>query len=393
MLEKQIDINKVAEIRTKTTLYFGVGAINKMEFIAGELAKRGLDKVLIMTGKLSYKKTGAFDVVEKYLKENNIEYLLYDKVTPNPEHTSVDEAVKLGRGFGVKAVIGIGGGSAIDASKAAAIMLEYPENTCAELFENDLKPEKAVPVIAINLTHGTGTEVDRYSVISIPEKQKKSGIGYEFIYPLYAIDDPALMVTLPEFQTIAVTLDALNHVFEASTSTVAHIFTLLCAKETARLIHTYLPKIIEDPKDIEARYHLAYASMIAGVSFDNGRLHLTHALEHPLSAVNTKFTHGFGLSILLPAVVEKIFDAKKDVILDVFSPIFEDKKDMTAKEAGDMMKQWLKTVGVDSTLTKEGFTKDQIDLLTDHVSLKGLSYSSPVEPTRELVKEIYEMSF
>ncbi len=393
MWEKQIDINQIAEIRTKTTLYFGVGAINKMEFIAGDMAKRGLDKVLIMTGKSSYKKTGAFDVVEKHLKENKIDYVLYDKITPNPEHTSVDEAVQLGRDFGAKAIIGIGGGSAIDASKAAAIMLEYPEQTCAELYENEFKPQKAVPIIAINLTHGTGTEVDRYAVVSIPEKQKKNGIAYEFIYPLYAIDDPALMVSLPEFQTIAVSLDALNHVFEAATSTVAHAFTILCAKEATRLIYEYLPKVIDNPKDIEARYYLAYAAMIAGVSFDNGRLHLTHALEHPLSAVNTAFTHGFGLSILLPAVVEKIFDAKKEIILDVFQPIFGDDATMTAQEAGEKMKAWLKTVGVDSTLTKEGFTRGQIDLLTDHVSLKKLSYSCPVEPTRELVRSIYEMSF
>lgn len=393
MWEKTIDIHEIAEIRTGTTLYFGVGAIQKIADIAKEFKQKGIDKLLLVTGRSAYKSSGAFASIEAALREAGIAYRLFDRITPNPEHRAVDEAAKLGREIGAGAVIGIGGGSAIDAAKSVAIMMEYPEKTCAELYEFKFIPEKALPIVAINLTHGTGTEVNRYAVVSIPEKNKKKGIGYEFMYPMYAIDDPELMCGLSPFQTLAVSLDALNHVFEASTAKNANAYSILCSKEAVRLICEYLPRIIEDGRDLEARYYLAYAAMIAGLSFDSGDLHITHALEHPLSAIKTEFTHGLGLAILLPAVLESIFDARREIIIEIFRPILGEDNGMSASEAANKMKDWLRRMGVKSTLKDEGFKKEDIDLLTELVSIKGLSHSSPVEPSKEMVKAIYERSF
>ena len=396
MWEKNINVNEVKEIRVKTTAYLGAGAIQKFNDIAKELADKGLDKVVILTGRSAYKKTGAWDVVSKALEANNIEYALFDKVTPNPQHKDVDEATELGKKLGAKAVIGIGGGSPIDSAKSVAVLLKYPEKTAAELYELKFVPEEAAPVIAINLTHGTGTEVDRFAVVSIPEKEYKPAIAYDCIYPMYAIDDPALMTSLPKFQTMSVSVDAINHVFEAATSLVANPFSILCAKETVRLVHEYLPRAIEDGNDIEARYYLSYASMIAGTSFDNGLLHFTHALEHPLSAVKTDLTHGYGLGILLPAVVKQCFDAKKETIEEIFEPIFNGEKNLIAEKAAELTREWLKSVGLTQTLKDEGFTENDLDKLTELAfttpSLDGLLGCAPVEATREVVRTIYAES-
>ncbi|SEN28062.1 iron-containing alcohol dehydrogenase [Peptostreptococcus russellii] len=396
MWEKDINVNEVKEIRVKTTTYLGAGAIQKFNDIAKELAHKGLDKVVILTGKSAYKKTGAWDVVSKALEENNIEYALFDKITPNPQHLDVDEAAKLGKEISAKAVIGIGGGSPIDSAKSVAILLKYPEKTAAELYELKFVPEEAAPVIAINLTHGTGTEVDRFAVVSIPEKEYKPAIAYDCIYPMYAIDDPALMTSLPKFQTMSVSVDAINHVFEAATSLAANPFSILCAKETVRLVHEYLPKALEDGKDIEARYYLSYASMIAGTSFDNGLLHFTHALEHPLSAIKTDLTHGYGLGILLPAVVKQCFDAKKETIEEIFEPIFSGAKDLNAEKAAELTRDWLKSVGLTQTLKDEGFTESDLDKLADLAfttpSLDGLLGCAPIEATKEVVRNIYKES-
>lgn len=257
-------------------------------------------------------------------------------------------------------------------------------------------PEEAAPVIAINLTHGTGTEVDRFAVVSIPEKEYKPAIAYDCIYPMYAIDDPALMTSLPKFQTMSVSVDAINHVFEAATSLAANPFSILCAKETVRLVHEYLPKALEDGKDIEARYYLSYASMIAGTSFDNGLLHFTHALEHPLSAIKTDLTHGYGLGILLPAVVKQCFDAKKETIEEIFEPIFSGAKDLNAEKAAELTRDWLKSVGLTQTLKDEGFTESDLDKLADLAfttpSLDGLLGCAPIEATKEVVRNIYKES-
>lgn len=396
MWEKDIDVNEVKEVRVKTTTYLGAGAIQKFNDIASEMAQKGLDKVVILTGRAAYKKTGAWDVVEKALADNSIEYVLYDKITPNPQHKDVDEATELGKKIGAKAVIGIGGGSPIDSAKSVAILLKYPEKTAAELYELTFVPEEAAPIIAINLTHGTGTEVDRFAVVSIPEKEYKPAIAYDCIYPMYAIDDPALMTSLPEFQTMSVSVDAINHVFEAATSLAANPFSILCAKETVRLVHEYLPKAIKNGNDIEARYYLSYASMIAGTSFDNGLLHFTHALEHPLSAVKTDLTHGYGLGILLPAVVKQCFEAKKDTIMEIFEPIFGNEKDINAEKAAELTREWLKSVGLTQTLKDEGFTENDLDKLTELAfttpSLDGLLGCAPVEATKERVRTIYAES-
>ena len=127
--------------------------------------------------------TGAWDYVEKALTQNGIGYVNFDKVTPNPTTHHVDEAVKMALDFGAKAVIAIGGGSPVDAGKSTAILMEYPDKTCNDLYEFTFTPSKAAPIVAINLTHGTGTETNRFAVVTVPEKDFKPAIAYDCIYP------------------------------------------------------------------------------------------------------------------------------------------------------------------------------------------------------------------
>lgn len=398
MWEKTIDINEVKEIRSKTTVYLGVGAIKKIEDIAASLKKSGVTKVIVMTGKGAYKKTGAWDYVEAALKNKGIDYILFNKVTPNPTADEVDEAATNAKDFGANGVIAIGGGSPIDASKSVAILLSYPDKTARDIYEFTFTPEKAAPVVAINLTHGTGSEADRFAVVTIPEKEYKPAIAYDCVYPVYSIDDPQLMTGLPKHQTIYVSVDAVNHVFEAATSKVLSPYTILLAKETIRLIAEYLPKAIENPNDLEARYYLAYASMIAGIGFDNGLLHFTHALEHPLSGVKPDVTHGLGLGILLPAVVKQVYAAKSEIIADIFESVVPGLKGTPdeADKASKGIEAWLKSVGVVEKLTDLGFKASDVDKLTNLAfttpSLGLLLSVAPVEATKEVVSQIYKDS-
>lgn len=281
MWEKDININEIKEIRTRTTVYFGVGAIKKIDDIAKVLKDKGIDKVIVMSGRNAYKATGAWDYVEKALKDNGIGYINYDQVTPNPTTVHVNDAAKMARNFGAKGVIAIGGGSPTDAGKSVAILLEYPDKTAENIYDFEFAPEKAAPIVSINLTHGTGTETNRFAVVTNLEKNFKPAIAYDCIYPMFAIDDPQLMTKLSPKQTRYVSIDAVNHVVEAATSTVASPYSISLAKQVIELVAKYLPKAIANPEDLEARYFLAYAAMMGGVSFDNGLLHYTHALEHP----------------------------------------------------------------------------------------------------------------
>ena len=391
MWERDIDIHAVREIRTRTSVYFGCGAIQKIYDIAVDLKSKGIDKVIVMSGKNAYKATGAWDIVQRALSENSIAYVNYDGVTPNPTSIAVNEATKLAREFGAKAVISIGGGSPTDAGKSVAILLKYPDKDANDIYEFKFAPDKAVPVVAINLTHGTGNETNRFAVVTLPEKDYKPAIAYDCIYPMYAIDDPVLMTKLSPKQTRYVSIDAVNHVVEAATSKVASPYAITLAREVITLVAQYLPKAIENPDNLEARYYLAYAAMLGGVCFDNGLLHYTHALEHPLSAVKHELSHGLGLAMLLPAVVKNIFNSKAETLKYILEPITG--KVLSCNDAERGVYEWLKSVGVPSKLRDEGFTEDDIPNLVELAfttpSLDGLLAIAPTEATREAVKQIY----
>lgn len=398
MWEKDININEIREIRTRTSVFFGVGAINKINEIAKDLQTKGIDKIIVMSGRNAYKATGAWDYVEKALKNNNIGYVNYDQVTPNPTTQHVNEAAKLAKDFGAKAVIAIGGGSPTDAGKSVAILIEYPDKNANDIYEFKFTPEKAAPIVSINLTHGTGTETNRFAVVTVPEKDFKPAIAYDCIYPMYAIDDPKLMTKLSPKQTRYVSIDAVNHVVEAATSTVTSPYCVTLAREVIADVVKYLPKALENPDDLEARYFLAYAAMMGGVCFDNGLLHYTHALEHPLSAVKHELSHGLGLAILLPAVIKVIYKEKANILADILSPIVPGLKGEAseADRAAKGVQDWLASVGVTEKLVDEGFSDTDVSRLVDLVyttpSLGGLLDIAPTGNKREIVEEIYKNS-
>ena len=395
MWEKDIDINQVREIRTRTLVYFGCGAIEKIEDIARDLKSKGIDKLIVMSGRNAYKSTGAWDYVEKALKNNGIGYINYDKVTPNPTTKAIDEATTMAREFGAKAVITIGGGSPTDAGKSVAILLKNDGKNASDIYEFKFTPTEAAPIVAINLTHGTGSETNRFAVATILEKNYKPAIAYDCIYPTYAIDDPKLMAKLSPKQTRFVSIDAVNHVVEAATSTVASPYSISLARQVIDLVAEYLPKAIANGEDLEARYFLCYAAMMAGVAFDNGLLHYTHALEHPLSALKPDFSHGLGLAILLPAVIRNIYAAKSETLAYILEPIVAGlKADASDTEkAATGVYEWLKSVDVPNKLTDEGFSEADVKTLTDLAfttpSLDGLLGIAPTKATKEAVEKIY----
>lgn len=398
MWTKDIDIHEVREIRTRTNVYFGVGAIQKIHDIAKDIKSKGINKVVVMSGKHAYIATGAWDVVKAALEENGIEYVNFAQVTPNPNTHHVNDAFKMAKDFGAQAVIAIGGGSPTDAGKSVAILLENPDKTAEDIYEFRFTPTKAAPIISINLTHGTGTETNRFAVVTNLEKNFKPAIAYDCIYPTYAIDDPQLMTKLSPKQTRYVSIDAVNHVVEAATSTVASPYSITLAKQVVELVAKYLPKAIANPEDLEARYFLAYAAMMGGVSFDNGLLHYTHALEHPLSAVKPDLSHGLGLAILLPAVIKTIYKDRAATLADILAPIVPELKGTPdeAEKAAEGVYAWLKSVDVPEKLTDMGFKAEDVDKLTDLVfttpSLQGLIDIGPSGNSREVVRKIYEES-
>ena len=206
------------------------------------------------------------------------------------------------------------------------------------------------------------------------------------------------MTGLSEKQTRFVSIDAVNHSVEAVTSIIASPLSITLAREAIALVAQFLPAALKDPKDLTARYYLLYASMLAGSAFDNGMLHYTHALEHPLSAVKPDLTHGLGLSMLLPAVVKHIYPVRSLVLADVLAPLVPGLRGdpSEAEQAAKGVEKWLVSVGAPQKLSDEGFSSADIEKLTELAfttpSLGFLLSLAPDKADHDAVRKIYSDS-
>jgi alcohol dehydrogenase class IV len=394
--EEKMDIRKIFKLQpARPITYFGVGAIEKIDEILKELKGRGIDKLLIVTSSAAYKNSGAWDPIEHALRENGVEYSLYDKARPNPTYENCDEAAELGKKIGAKAVMGIGGGSPIDTAKTAAALLEHPNRKAKQFYEEGMVVEKAVPIIAINTTHGTGSEVDSLAIAQ-SDGGYKPGIWYSPIFPTYSIEDPSLTKTLPVKYTIATSVDAVNHATEAATSNITNPYSISLAKEAVRLISKYLPQALVEPDNLTARYWLQYASAIAGISFDIARLHITHVMQHSMSALNPDVTHGIGLGILLPSVIKFIYPAVPEVLSTIYYSIVPELEGVPgeAEYVARRVEEWLFSVGCTQKLT-DYFTEKDIPSLTQtsvNTPMAALLALAPIKVTEEVIRRIYEDS-
>ncbi len=384
---------RVFKLHTRVTLFFGPGEVKSFEKIAEFIVNNRLNPTLVITGKRSYKVSGAWDVVHNILENKEIEYGHYDKVTANPTVDIVQEAAEFGKEIGAKSVIGIGGGSVIDCAKAVAVLLTNPKIDARELYRRKKFRKDAAPVFAINTTHGTGTEVDHFAVATIPEDNAKVSIAHESIYPRFSIDDPELTLNLPKDQTIYVTIDALSHALESMTTKLTSPFTVLLAKEASHKIFSHLPAVINDLKNIEHRYWLLYASMLAGITLDNSRAHLAHALEHPISAIKPEVPHGLGLAILLPKVISLAYKVYSSELAEALKPIAPNLKGR-ADEADiveQSLRKWIGSLGIPTLLGEIGISKDDVKNLSE-IAFRTMEYllkMLPLEVTKEEVEKIY----
>lgn len=397
------DIKRVIRIThgTNSGLFFGFGAITKFGEILDDLKPSCVGFVSSPT---AYQKCGLWNTILNALTERGIEYLQYSGVNTNPTVEQIDEAVtlfkpKYNKNF---LVCGIGGGSPCDSAKAVSILLEYPDHNARELYKGEFEPKCRSKLTLINLTHGTGTECDRYSVASILAGEQypiKAGIGFGFLYPDYSIDDIDGLFSLSSDMVRFTTIDALNHVMEASTSRIMTPYVCTLTREAVYLIVYYLPIALTEPDNIRARYWLSYAAAIAGMAIDESGCHLTHLMEHTLSAYKPKLAHGKGLALLQPAVLKHIWPKVCGYLNDLFRPILGDLKGVPeeAEKAFRRMRAFHNKVGFSGTLADEGFSLADVDTLTNatlayHGAVSTLSIV-PVPTSRSDIHRIFTESF
>lgn len=290
-----------------TRVVFGFGRLNELK----NMKLPGKKALICVTADGLMAKLGILQRVEALLKENGTEYVIYDKVEPNPTKKRVEEATELAKANGCDFTLGLGGGSSIDTAKAAALMFK----SNGDLWDYGYtgtggrkEATEALPVVTISTTCGTGTECDQYCVITNEETQEKLDFTAEAIFPAVSIIDPELMMTLPRSLTIFQGFDALFHCAECYvTNGHQNKFVDVIAREGVTNVAQNLAKVVKDPKDGEARTKLAYAADILG-GYCMALVSVTshHILGQTLGGMYHTFPHGATLIAVAEEYYKKV---------------------------------------------------------------------------------------
>lgn len=366
--------------------------LKSIEGIVPILKRRHIKRVLLVTDS-GVRSAGITKPLERVMMEKNIQCFIYDKTVANPTVTNVEEAAALYQSGRCKALIAVGGGSAMDCAKAVGARIARP-NTPLSRMEGILKVVKKLPLlIAVPTTAGTGSETTLAAVITDNETKRKYPINDFVLIPKYAILDPQMTVSLPPHLTATTGMDALTHAVEAyiGCSTTKHTRTM--AVDAIKLIFQYLEMAYEDGQNFDARQNMLRAAYLAGASFTQSYVGYVHAVAHSLGG-KYGMAHGRTNAILLPIVLEAYGAAVYEKLADLARRTgisYDVSDEAAAKKFIEKIKQMNKNMEIPERLS--GIQKEDIKQLAKHAEHEANPlYPVPVLWDKKELEKIYYMS-
>lgn len=373
-----------------TKIHFGKGQITHLS----ELRESG-EKVLLVYGGGSIKKAGIYDTAMKILKDAGLCVSELSGVEPNPRIESVVKGVKICKEEKIDMVLAIGGGSVIDCGKVIAA------GACSEEdpWELVLHPEKitaALPIYSVLTLAATGSEMDKFAVISDLKKNEKWGTASEHMKPKMSIMDPEYTYSVSKKQTAAGTADIISHIFENYFTNVSNAdVQARFAEGLLKNCFYYGPIALEHPDDYDVRANLMWTSSMAinGILSDGAEVAwCVHPMEHELSAFYD-ITHGEGLAILTPHWMEFALNeatAKKfaDYGRNVWNLPMAEENMETARKAINCTRKFFRDMGLPTTLREVGIDETYFDIMAEKAAAG--CRGSFVELTKEDIIHIYE---
>ena len=384
-----------------TRILFGAGKLKELEtsnYIPGK-------KALIVIGATgAMKKHGYLERLTAILDKRNIEYIIFDKIKPNPISEQVDEGAQLAREKKCDFVIGLGGGSSIDSSKSIAVMAKNPGkywNYIEGGSGGGKTPENgALPIVAITTTAGTGTEADPWTVITKSGSQEKIGWGNDDTFPTLSIVDPELMLSVPPKTTAYTGMDAFFHASEAYLATVNQPASDILSLQAVSLITQNLPIAVKDGSNLNARTKLAWANTAAGICESLSSCISHHSLEHAVSAFYPNVPHGAGLTMLSVAYFSFIAERNPDRFADIAKAMGEKVEGLSEKDRAftyiKALKKLIKDCGLeDEKLSDYGVKESDLKEMAenDFKTMGGLFDVTPIKMTVDDALEIYKNAY
>lgn len=291
-------MNMNFDFNNPTKILFGSGKLNEL----GSQPLPGKKALLLMSGGKSAKVSGAYDRTLEQLHKAGVEAAEFAKVMENPVKEMVMEGAAFAKENGCDFIVALGGGAVLDSAVAVAAMATNPGDLWDYVNGGTGKGQPLInpglPIVAITLTAGTGSEVNCWGVISNLETKEKIGFGYQELTPVLAVVDPELMKTIPAKYTAYQGFDALFHNTEVMMSNGVNILSETISLSAIENIANYLPRAVKDGNDLVAREHIAYGSTMAGIAMQLTSTTAQHSMEHAMSAYHHNLPHGAGLIMI-----------------------------------------------------------------------------------------------
>ncbi|AQW22814.1 L-threonine dehydrogenase [Clostridium perfringens] len=356
-----------------------------------QVGELGFKKALIVTDKV----LGQIGIVKKVtdvLDNKNIEYAIYDETKPNPTVKNVNDGLELLKEKECDFVISLGGGSAHDCAKGIALLATNGgEIKDYEGVDKSKKPQ--LPMVGINTTAGTGSEMTLFAIITDEERHIKMALVDKHLTPIIAVNDPMLMLAMPKSLTAATGMDALTHAIEAYVSTSATPITDACAEKAIELISNYLVNAVENGQDVEARDMMAYAEYLAGMAFNNASLGYVHAMAHQLGGFYN-LPHGVCNAILLPHVQEYNKATSASRLAKIAKIMGGNIEGLTDEQGADlcidMIKSLSQTIGIPEGLGVLGVKESDFETLATNALNDACSLTNPRKGNLEEVISIFK---
>ncbi|MFR3942423.1 MAG: L-threonine dehydrogenase [Clostridium perfringens] len=356
-----------------------------------QVGELGFKKALIVTDKV----LGQIGIVKKVtdvLDNKNIEYAIYDETKPNPTVKNVNDGLELLKEKECDFVISLGGGSAHDCAKGIALLATNGgEIKDYEGVDKSKKPQ--LPMVGINTTAGTGSEMTLFAIITDEERHIKMALVDKHLTPIIAVNDPMLMLAMPKSLTAATGMDALTHAIEAYVSTSATPITDACAEKAIELISNYLVNAVENGQDVEARDMMAYAEYLAGMAFNNASLGYVHAMAHQLGGFYN-LPHGVCNAILLPHVQEYNKATSASRLAKIAKIMGGNIEGLTDEQGADlcidMIKSLSQTIGIPEGLGVLGVKESDFETLATNALNDACSLTNPRKGNLEDVIAIFK---
>ncbi|MBS11609.1 MAG: alcohol dehydrogenase [Gemmatimonadetes bacterium] len=382
----------ITTFRYPNRIVFGPGAITQLPDL---LTEHNAERVLLVTDQ------GLVDagLADRIQAETNkvATTTLFPEVEPNPTESCVDRAAQLLRDESCDLVIGLGGGSAMDAAKAAALREKH--HAAFTVYEIQIggdanMTETVCPIIAIPTTAGTGSEVGRSAVVTLAEWNRKAVICGPKLLPSVAVCDPELTLGLPPRITAATGMDALTHNIEAYCSTFYHPICDAVALGGIRLAAENLETAVKEGQDIEARSNMMLSSSMGAIAFQKD-LGAAHSMAHPLSTV-AGVPHGLANAIVLahileynkPVAAERLGAIAQAMGCDVGGRSEEDRADA----AIEAVKSLTERIDIPKSLSAVGVTEDQIPEMVQQAVADPNHVTNPRPCTAEDFTNLYHQA-